>query len=117
MEGISDYIVACRAVSMQRLCKHVPAATDTHEKIEILLETVFSTQSVQRGYKEYNWSKNSQKYRRLKLGGGFSISVSEKFCLSACQSSEHYVIIIVIITFDISWNWSKVKVKSLSLTN
>jgi hypothetical protein len=29
----------------QRLGKHVPAVTDTHATIEILLETVFSTRS------------------------------------------------------------------------
>jgi hypothetical protein len=40
-------------ISKQRLGKHVPAATDTHA-IEVLLETVVSTQSVQRGYKEDN---------------------------------------------------------------
>jgi hypothetical protein len=44
-------------VSKQRLGKHVPAATDTHATIEILLETVFSTRSVQRSYKEDNWCK------------------------------------------------------------
>jgi hypothetical protein len=35
-------------VSRQRLCKHVPAATDTHSTVEVLLETLFSTRSVQR---------------------------------------------------------------------
>jgi hypothetical protein len=35
-----------RAVSMQRLGKHVPVATDTHAIIEVLLETVSSTRSV-----------------------------------------------------------------------
>jgi hypothetical protein len=49
----------CRAICRQRLGKHVPAATDTHATIQILLETVFSTRSVQRGYKENNWSKFS----------------------------------------------------------
>jgi hypothetical protein len=39
-------------VSKQRLGKHVPAATDTHVTIEVLLQTVFSIQSVQTGYKE-----------------------------------------------------------------
>jgi hypothetical protein len=34
--------VACRAVSRQRLGKHVPAATHTHATIEVLFET-FST--------------------------------------------------------------------------
>jgi hypothetical protein len=41
-------------VSRQRLGKHVPEATDIHATIEVLLETVFSTQSVQRGYKKEN---------------------------------------------------------------
>jgi hypothetical protein len=52
--------VACRAVSRQRLGKHVPAATDTHATIEVLLEIVFPTRSMQRGYKEENCSKNRQ---------------------------------------------------------
>jgi hypothetical protein len=29
---------------------------DTHETIEVLLETVFSARSMQRGYKEDNWA-------------------------------------------------------------
>jgi hypothetical protein len=37
-------------VSRQRLCIHVPAATDTYATIEVMLETMFSTRSVQRGY-------------------------------------------------------------------
>jgi hypothetical protein len=39
-------------VSRQRLGKHILAATDTHATIEILLEPVFSTRYIQRGYKE-----------------------------------------------------------------
>jgi hypothetical protein len=42
-------------VSRQRLGKHVPAAMDTHATVEVLLETVFSTRSVQKSYKEGNW--------------------------------------------------------------
>jgi hypothetical protein len=49
------YIIACRAVSRQRLGKHVPAATDRHATIEVLLEMGFSTRLVPRGYKEANW--------------------------------------------------------------
>jgi hypothetical protein len=49
--------VACRAVSRQRLATHVPAAEDTHATIQVLSETMFSTRSVQRGYKD-NWSKS-----------------------------------------------------------
>jgi hypothetical protein len=44
-------------VSTQRLGKHVDTATDTHITIEVLLETAFSTLSVQRGYEDFeNWS-------------------------------------------------------------
>jgi hypothetical protein len=42
-------------VSRQRIGKHVPAATNTHTTIVLLLETVFYTRSVQSGYKEENW--------------------------------------------------------------
>jgi hypothetical protein len=42
-------------VSRHRIGKHVPAATNTHTTIELLLETVFSTRPVQSGYKEDNW--------------------------------------------------------------
>jgi hypothetical protein len=53
-------ILACRAVSRQRLGKQFPHAT-----IEVLLETVFSIWSAQRGYKRENWSKNSSAGREL----------------------------------------------------
>jgi hypothetical protein len=42
-------------VSRQRIGKDVPAAPITNATIEIMLETVFSTRSVQSGYKEDNW--------------------------------------------------------------
>jgi hypothetical protein len=42
-------------VSRQRLGKHVPAATDKHATIKVLLETVFSTRSMPRSYKEDSW--------------------------------------------------------------
>jgi hypothetical protein len=42
-------------VSRKRLGKNLPAITDTHATIEVLLEAVFSTQTEQRGYKEGNW--------------------------------------------------------------
>jgi hypothetical protein len=42
-------------VSRQRIGRHVPAAMNTQTIIELLLETVFSIQSVQSGYKEDNW--------------------------------------------------------------
>jgi hypothetical protein len=48
------HTVACRAVSRQRFSKQVSAVTNTHATIEVLLETVISTRSVQRGYKEDN---------------------------------------------------------------
>jgi hypothetical protein len=43
-------------VSSQRLGKHVSGVTDKHATIRVLLETVFSTRFVKRGYKEDNWS-------------------------------------------------------------
>jgi hypothetical protein len=54
---------------MQRIVKHVPAAKNTQATIVLLLETVFSTWSVQRGFKEDNWG-DPVEYKRLKLGGG-----------------------------------------------
>jgi hypothetical protein len=42
-------------VSRQRHGKHVPAETDTHATIELLLETVFSARAMQRSYKEVDW--------------------------------------------------------------
>jgi hypothetical protein len=46
-------------VSRQRLGKHIPAATDTHATIEVLLETAFSIRSLQMGYKEDNWGNRA----------------------------------------------------------
>jgi hypothetical protein len=42
-------------VSRQRIRKHFPAATNTYATIELLLETMFSTLSVQRDYNEGIW--------------------------------------------------------------
>jgi hypothetical protein len=56
-------IVACRAVSTQRLGKHVPTATDTRATIEVLLETLFSTRSVPKSYKEANWGYQASSVR------------------------------------------------------
>jgi hypothetical protein len=59
--------IACRAVTVQRprdrqrLGKHVPMATDTRATTEVLLETVFLTRSVQRGYKELEGSSRSER--------------------------------------------------------
>jgi hypothetical protein len=44
-------------VSRQRIGKRVPAATNTHVILKLLLETVFSTRPIQRGYKEDNFSE------------------------------------------------------------
>jgi hypothetical protein len=43
-------------ISRQQFCEHIPAAKNKHTTIEVLLETVFSTRSVQTGCKEDNWS-------------------------------------------------------------
>jgi hypothetical protein len=50
-------------ISRQRLGNHVPAATNTHATIEVLLETVFSTRYVQRDSKEDNWSNRISSVR------------------------------------------------------
>jgi hypothetical protein len=42
-------------ISRQRIGKHVPIATNTNKTMELMLETVFPTRSVQSGYKEDNW--------------------------------------------------------------
>jgi hypothetical protein len=47
----SEKTFVCR----KRLGKHFPATTDMHATVEVLLETMFPTRSVQRGYKENNW--------------------------------------------------------------
>jgi hypothetical protein len=51
--------------SRQQLSKQFTAAMDTHATIEVLLETGFSTRSVQRGYKEDNWATESVLYGSL----------------------------------------------------
>jgi hypothetical protein len=58
-----------RAVSGQWLGKHVPATTDTHAITEVLLNTVFPTRSVQRGYKENNWGSNTFTVTLRVVGG------------------------------------------------
>jgi hypothetical protein len=50
-------------VSGHDLDKHFPAATDKHATIEVLLETVFSTMFVQRGYKEDSWGNRVSSVR------------------------------------------------------
>jgi hypothetical protein len=49
--------------SRQRLGKNIPAATDTHAKIEVLLETVFLRWPVPRIYKEDNWGNQVSSVR------------------------------------------------------
>jgi hypothetical protein len=44
-----------QSIFKQWIGKRVPAATNTHARIELLLETVFSARSVQSDYKEDNW--------------------------------------------------------------
>jgi hypothetical protein len=57
---ISKYTTA---VYRQRLIKHLPAVTDTHITIEVLLETVFAILSVVRDYKEDKWGKQVSSVR------------------------------------------------------
>jgi hypothetical protein len=59
-------------VSSQRIGKHVPAATNTHSTIELLLETVFSTRSVQICYKKYNWGDPVNPVTRVEAGSNTS---------------------------------------------
>jgi hypothetical protein len=49
----------------RRLGKNVPAASDTHATIEVLLEVVFSTRAVQRGYKKTTRAIESVLYGSL----------------------------------------------------
>jgi hypothetical protein len=60
-------------VSMQRLGKHVPAATDTRATIEVLLETVYSTRSMKRGYKKDNWGNRVSSVREFVKEECFSL--------------------------------------------
>jgi hypothetical protein len=46
---------ADKPISRQQIIKHFASATNTHKTMELLLERVFSTWSVQSGYKEGNW--------------------------------------------------------------
>jgi hypothetical protein len=55
----------CRAVSRQRLGKDVPAATDIHTTIEVLLETVFSIWSVLRCLKQEYCSRKGAAVKRV----------------------------------------------------
>jgi hypothetical protein len=68
----------CRAVSRQQLGKHIPVATDTHAITKVLLETVFSAWSMQRGYKEDNRSKNSSVRRELPFREDLCLEAKEQ---------------------------------------
>jgi hypothetical protein len=72
-----------RAVSRLRLGKHVPVATDTHVTIEGFLETVFTTRSVKRGYKEEYLSKNSSVGREPPFRKDLSVEAEESPLLEA----------------------------------
>jgi hypothetical protein len=50
-------------VSRLRLGKQVPTATDTHAIIVVLLETVFSTRSMQRSYIEGTTGRKKPPFR------------------------------------------------------
>jgi hypothetical protein len=50
-------IAACIAIYRERFSKHVPIATDMYATIEVLLESVFSAQPMQRGYKDDNLAR------------------------------------------------------------
>jgi hypothetical protein len=52
-------------VPRQWLGKHIPATADTYTTTEELLETVFSTWSMQKGYKEDNWGNKAVLYGML----------------------------------------------------
>jgi hypothetical protein len=62
-------------LSRQRIGKYVPAATNTHTTIELLLETVFYTWSVQSGYKEDN------------SGDPVSCQLRVEFCTGCCENN------------------------------
>jgi hypothetical protein len=54
-------------VSRQLLGKYLTASTDTNATIEVLLKTMFSALSVQRGYKEDNWANRDKTRRRSSI--------------------------------------------------
>jgi hypothetical protein len=62
-------------VSRQRIGKHVPAAKNTPIKIELLLETVFYTRSVQSCFKEDNWGARAIVSCQLRV----------KLCTGGCE--------------------------------
>jgi hypothetical protein len=73
---------ACKAVSRQRLDKHIPGATGTQATTDVLLETVFSTTSAQMCYKD-NWIKNSSIGREPPFGEDLGPEAEEQSLLEA----------------------------------
>jgi hypothetical protein len=62
---------------MQQLSKHVLAARNMHITIELLLETVFSTRSMQRGCKEDDWGDPVEsQHVKQRLGGWCEMAAS-----------------------------------------
>jgi hypothetical protein len=57
----------------------------THAAIELLLETVFSTQSMQKGYKEDNWSR----IQRSCVRGGEKVAIT-KIVLNLVKQNDHH---------------------------
>jgi hypothetical protein len=52
---------------------------DTHETIEVLLETVFSTRPIQRGYKEDTWGNGVSSVREsLRKRGSWKGAVVQR---------------------------------------
>jgi hypothetical protein len=62
-------------IPRQRIDKQFPLATGEHANVELLLETMFSTESVQSGYKGNIWGD--------KAVGSCQLSV--EFCMGGCE--------------------------------
>jgi hypothetical protein len=60
-------------VSKQWIGKHIPAATNLHTTIQLLLETVYATWSVQSGYKEDIWDDQVISWKPVK--GNYEVGV------------------------------------------
>jgi hypothetical protein len=70
-------------VSRHRIDKQVPGATNTHT-IELLLQTLFSTPSVQSGYKEDNWGDRVVSCQQQELCTG---SCKDRICAREAEES------------------------------
>jgi hypothetical protein len=53
--SVACTVVVMQSVSSQRVSKHIPAATNKHTTLELLLETLLSIRSLQSGNKEDKW--------------------------------------------------------------